>query len=152
MTTTKKGATDATLLLQHDHELVAALFERAETDPNLFEEIRDELTTHATIEEEIFYPALRQALPESERARVDEALADHTDVRQTLAELADMVRESDEFKEMLSDLRDSVAQHVEEEEDELFEKAQQALGPEGLADLGARMQSRKKELTQTVGA
>jgi iron-sulfur cluster repair protein YtfE (RIC family) len=152
MKDTDKHPTDALLLLHKDHRRISDLFRSADRDPGVFDEIRTELEAHSTVEEEFFYPALREALPENERALIDDAFADHADVLQTLAELSDMPRDNEEFREMLSELRDAVLQHVEEEEDELFARARQAIGAAGLADVGARMQVRKEELKETAHA
>lgn len=144
---------DALLLLQKDHRVVEDLFERVETNPALFEEIRNELTIHATLEEEIVYPAIRAALPADERERIDEAVADHAEVKQILSELAAGAAGDQEFKERLEELRDGVLQHVEEEEDEMFAMARRVLDGATLAEMGTRMEARKAELKgEVVGA
>jgi hemerythrin superfamily protein len=146
----REAGRDALFLLREDHQRIADLFERAASDATVFEEIQAELTAHAHIEEEIFYPTLREALPESERGEIDEAFDDHADVKQLLSELSALSSSDDEFKEGLQGLRDGVLQHVEMEEDELFARARTLLEPEALLDLGARMQARKEELQQTL--
>jgi len=137
---------DAMLRLIEDHRRVQALFEKAEGDASLFEQIEIELDAHARVEEQLFYPAAREALSESERERVDMALEDHEDVKETLRRLSKLPREGEEFREALQDLRDSVLQHIEEEEDELFPRVRAAMTPELLAELGGRIDSLETEL------
>jgi iron-sulfur cluster repair protein YtfE (RIC family) len=141
---------DALLLLQEDHRHVAELFDRAGRDPTVFEEIQAELRLHSRIEEELVYPAIRAAMPESERELIDQAVEDHADVKQMLTEIAALSSDTPEFDERFQDLRDSVEQHVEEEEDEMFARARAVLDAGALAELGERIESRKGELKGTL--
>ena len=131
-----KDAEDVLVLLERDHREVESLFQRAEGDPSAFEEIRDALTAHATVEEEILYPAVRTAMAEEQREMVDEAFHDHADVKQMLSEIASLSAGETEFSERLTELRDAVQGHVEEEEGEMFPTVRSLLTPGVLADLG----------------
>lgn len=152
MTNEDRG-TDALIALQKDHRRVEQLMERALSDPTAFEELRNELTVHAQLEEEIFYPAVREAMAADERDMIDDALADHADVKQMLSELAALSGSEEEYRAALEELQDSVTQHVEEEEDEMFAMARSVMDAAALADLGGRMAERKAELKgQLVGS
>ena len=137
---------DALMSLIEDHKRVLKLFERAAGDPSLFDEIRQELTLHAQLEEEILYPAMREAFPAEDREQVDLAVDDHAEVKEALGHLSELALDSDDFRQALEELRDGVSQHIEEEEDEMFPKVRLSLEPGTLADLGAQMDARRTEL------
>jgi iron-sulfur cluster repair protein YtfE (RIC family) len=150
MNSNREAGRDALVLLHEDHQRIAGLFERVESDVTAFEEIQAELRAHTHIEEEIFYPALREALPVSEREAIDEAIDDHADVKQMLSEMSALAADRAELKEGLDALRDSVLEHVEIEEDDLFARARAILTPEALAEMGERMAARKEELLPSL--
>lgn len=145
---------DATELLTKDHEAVKQLFaefERAESDDSkldLYEDLREQLLLHARIEEDIFYPAVREADPKKGDQQIKEALGEHQQVEQMLAKLDQMTADIDaEFAETMSKLASSVEHHVQEEENQVFVTARK-LGDERLSELGARLQERKNQLRQ----
>ncbi len=149
-----RGGT-ATQLLKKDHATVKELFarfekqgERAqETKQNIFSEIQRELETHTTIEEEIFYPAVRESVGGTE-GLVDESLEEHNVVKSLLRELGSMSAEDEEFDAKMTVLQESVEHHVQEEEGEMFPKVEEQLGQERLQELGGQMQARKEALGQ----
>jgi iron-sulfur cluster repair protein YtfE (RIC family) len=130
-----------------DHRNVEKLFKRAQKEPAVFDEIRLELDLHAQVEEEIFYPAVEEALSgEDGEDLVEEARKEHQEVKDLLAELAILDRQGSEFEEKLQKLQDNVEHHVEEEEGEMFKKVRRAIpGPE-LTELGTQMAARKEDL------
>ena len=137
---------DAFTLLKADHQKVAQLFERLEAASgkrklSVFEEIRAELDLHAQIEEEIFYPALEQ--PSETRDLTLEAYEEHAMVKKLLRELSGAGTADDEWEAKAKVLQEAVEHHVDEEENELFEKAQQALGEEEIEELGQRLEAEK---------
>jgi hemerythrin superfamily protein len=81
----QKPKGDALALLKQDHEAVSALFKQTEKDEKaqeeIFSEINSALTIHATIEEDIFYPAVRRAKSEHVKDEVLEALAEHKQIK-----------------------------------------------------------------------
>jgi iron-sulfur cluster repair protein YtfE (RIC family) len=137
---------DAIGLLEQDHRKVEALFERANADASVFDEIRNELEMHTSLEEEIFYPAAREALGDEGADLVEEARQEHEEVKALLQELSGMDREDAEYEEKLKVVQDNVEQHVQEEEGEMFPKMREACSPEQLNEMGSRMHSRKEEL------
>ncbi|MBV8812457.1 MAG: hemerythrin domain-containing protein [Acidobacteriaceae bacterium] len=143
---------DATELLTKDHEAVRQLFEEFESgesnDSKLdaYEDLRQQLLIHARIEEEIFYPAIREADPGKAENPVKEALTEHQQVKQMLAKLDEMAAEVDaDFDESVKQLAKSVEHHVQEEENDIFRVARK-MGKQQLGELGDRLQQRKNEL------
>ena len=141
---------DALALLKKDHQEVKQLFKQAEEDQDsqqeIFGEIKAALGAHATIEEEIFYPAMKNARSEKTKDEVMEALAEHKQVKALLAELSGMSGQDESFAMKLKVLKEDVEHHVKEEEGEMFPDAKKYLGEKQLADLGIRMAARKQEL------
>ncbi|GAB6195882.1 hemerythrin domain-containing protein [Lysobacter xanthus] len=145
-------------LLKADHEKVRGLFEqltkttkRAEkTRVELLEKIRLELDVHTQIEEEIFYPALKEAVGESEdEAMIFEALEEHRAAGElVLPDLLATDITSDRFSGRAKVLKELVEHHAEEEEKEMFKTAREVLGRERLAELGEQMAARKRELME----
>lgn len=105
--------------------------------------ICDELTVHAQIEEEIFYPALREASPDA-AALLDEAQAEHQEARQMIAQLKAMGRADPAMDERVAELNRAIEHHVKEERDELFPRARSS-GLD-LDALGDRLRERQREL------
>ena len=145
-------------LLKADHEKVRGLFsqltettKRAEkTRTQLLEQIRLELDVHTQIEEEIFYPAFKEAVGESEdEATVFEALEEHRAAGElVLPDLLATDVTSDRFSGRAKVLKELVEHHAEEEEKEMFKTAREVLGREQLEELGAQMAARKKQLLE----
>ena len=112
--------------------------------------ICDELTVHAQIEEEIFYPALRQAVSGAADV-VAEAVEEHQQVKLLVARIRELGAADTTMDELVADLARAVEDHVKEERDELFPKARSAPGLE-LAALGLQLKERQMQLTQGAAA
>jgi len=137
---------DAFQLLKTDHEKVAQLFEQLEAASgkaklNVFKQIKTELELHTHIEETIFYPALEK--PEPTHDLTLEAYEEHAVVKNLLSELDKARNVNDEWEAKAKVLKENVEHHVEEEENELFEKASDALSEEQIEALGDRMSAEK---------
>jgi hemerythrin-like domain-containing protein len=153
-------------LLKADHARVKALFrqyEGAEGDHGQSREIAEQIFTalevHATLEEELFYPALRgrlgqetagsevedEDLEDGEEDLVAEAVDEHQEVKSLIAVLRTMSPEDGEFQATFAELREGVEEHVGMEEDELMPDAMAALGGE-LEPLGRQLEQRKEQL------
>ncbi len=149
-------ASDAIELLQEDHREVEALFNEYEqlasddvdAKESVAADICEKLTVHAQIEEEIFYPAARQALGDDTEI-VDEAEEEHADAKQLIAEIEEMSPEDDDYDAKVKSLSEAIAHHVEEEENEMFPKLRQS-GLETQA-LGEQMAERKHEIIDELG-
>jgi hemerythrin superfamily protein len=163
MATTKQGAkrpaataaaakTDATALLERDHADVKKLFKQyeklAEADADggqrqaLAEEICAMLTVHATIEEEIFYPAAREA--EVDDDLLDEAAVEHASAKDLIAQIQSMGPDDDLYDAKVTVLGEYINHHVQEEEGEMFPKCRRA--KMDLAELATALAQRKAEL------
>jgi hemerythrin-like domain-containing protein len=140
---------DAITLLKADHDKVKGLLAQLErttergikTRSELFATIKDELTVHEIIEEEIFYPELR-AHPKA-KDMVLEGFEEHHVVDVLIGELGvlDVGDESWGAKALV--MKENVEHHIEEEEGEMFRTARQVFDRTELAELGARMADRK---------
>lgn len=143
-------------MLRQDHEKVSELLEkltatttRAEkTRPELLEQITAELEVHTAIEEEIFYPALREAASSNgDKEQIAEGYEEHRAVKRlVLPDLQQTEVTSVEFGGRAKVLKELVTHHAEEEEEELFDLAEQLLSAKQLDELAKRMQARKQEL------
>ena len=137
---------DACTLLDSDHQKVERLFaefQSAGTDQarksKLAQTICMELTVHATIEEEIFYPAFRKAAGDDDM--VDEAEEEHQEARDLIAEIED----ADEIDPLMADLQEAVEHHVKEEREEMFPQARKTPSLDLMA-LATQLENRKREL------
>lgn len=134
-------------LLKADHRKVAELFQRLERTAgkrklDVFKQIKEELDLHAHIEEKIFYPALEK--PTETRDTVLEAYEEHKQVKTLLRELSRARTASDEWQAKAKVLQENVEHHVDEEENELFKKADAALSDEEIEELGQRLETEKE--------
>jgi hemerythrin superfamily protein len=151
-TNAPRSAPDALELLKADHEEVAELFVQ-------FEDLDDDgeagerqeivsractmLTIHAQLEEEIFYPAVREAVDELDD-QLNEAEVEHATVKELIAKLQEMDPDDKMYAAHFTVLSEYVKHHVREEEDELFPEVEDA-GLD-LDALGAQLMERKEEL------
>jgi len=145
---------DACDLLDADHLAVKHLFvdyarqaTAAPMEPGdrqaLAGRICEELTVHAQIEEEIFYPALRQAL--GEPALLDEAQAEHRQAKELIARIQGLQAPDPAMDDLVSELARVIEHHVKEERDMLFTKARAAPGLD-LQALRDQLKARQEEL------
>ena len=148
-TTSAGGKGDpATRLLMADHRAVEKLFsqfEKAKDEERkhqLAMRICMELTVHAQIEEEIFYPISRDFLDEDEM--VNEAVVEHASAKDLIAQIEKMDASDQYFDAKVTVLKEMIEHHVEEEEKEFFPKVRKT--DMDLKGAGERMKARKEEL------
>jgi hemerythrin superfamily protein len=142
---------DAITLLKNDHKTVKSLFtkfdrlgDRAHKQRReLVDKIIEELSVHAAIEEQVFYPAVREAVPDV-LDHVLESLEEHHVVKWVLSELDGMDPHEERFVAKVTVLKENVLHHAEEEEDDMFPKVREALGRKALQEMGAVMEKAKK--------
>lgn len=158
-TTARKASTDAIKLLTEDHKEVKALFkayEKLAKDEDSDDADKQEialqiclqLTVHAQVEEEIFYPAAREVLEEADL--IDEADVEHASVKELVAQIeSSSPEEDDHFDARVKVLGEYVDHHVKEEEGELFPKLKKA--ELDLEALGEEIAARKEELLAELG-
>jgi iron-sulfur cluster repair protein YtfE (RIC family) len=108
------------------------------------DQIANELKIHIRIEEEIFYPAVREIGTAKAEEMVDEAYEEHHVVDLVLAELPNVDPEDERFAAKMTVLSELVEHHADEEEKEMFKSAER-LGDDELEALGERMEARLGE-------
>lgn len=141
---------DAITLLEQQHAAVDDLldrFDEARDDQERAEVVRllvNDLRAHATIEEELFYPVLRERLGLHDQVLED--LEEHHLVDVLLDELEGMDPTDERFAAKVEVLAELVDHHVEEEEEDLFPAVRRGLDEDVLTELGRRMQQRSEEL------
>ena len=141
---------DALALLKKDHQTVNRLFDRFEKKPSkaIADKFVRELAIHAAVEEQLFYPAIRQAAQQEELEEADEkvleALEEHHVAKWLLAEVEKLDMDDERFEAKCSVLIESVRHHVKEEEGPLFRLVRRLIAREQLEALGRAMQSAKK--------
>ena len=148
---------DAITLLKTDHDKVKRLLSELEsttergvkTREELFATIKGELTVHETIEEEIFYPALKSH-PKA-KDLVLEAYEEHHVVDQVMAELESTDVSDETWGAKATVMKENVEHHIEEEESEMFSQARQVFDRSELEDLGTQMAERKQSAQQELG-
>jgi hemerythrin superfamily protein len=142
---------DAITLLKNDHRSVEKLFRRFEqAGENAYAEKRklvdliiEELSQHAAIEEQVFYPVARATVPGVEDMAL-ESLEEHHIVKWVLSELDGMDPHDVRYEAKVTVLIENVRHHVEEEETELFPKVRDKLGRNDLNDVGEALASAKR--------
>jgi len=144
---------DAIALLKKDHAEVKAPFKEydklAEADSEagqremLALQICEMLTVHATIEEEIFYPAARDALSEKNEDLLDEAEVEHASAKDLIAQIQSTDASDPLYNAKVKVLGEYIDHHVKEEQNELFPKLTRKMD---MKAIGAQLQARKDEL------
>jgi hemerythrin superfamily protein len=144
---------EAIAMLIEDHQKVQKLFkqfEKAESQQqksDIAEQACNELTVHAELEEQVFYPAVREAIDETDL--LDEAEVEHNVAKELIEKLKGMDSADEEYAATFTVLGEYVNHHITEEQDELFPKVKKAgLDMEALA---AEMAEKKQELMAQMG-
>jgi len=139
---------DAIALLRADHKKVSGLFDAYEKARStakksaLAAEICTELTVHAQIEEEIFYPAVKRALKDKEL--VPEATVEHATLKNLIGQVEGIAPDGEMYDAKVKVMSEYVKHHVKEEQNEMFPKARKTRLD--MAELGAQMAERKQQL------
>jgi hemerythrin-like domain-containing protein len=147
---------DAIALLKDDHRKVRALLDELEptteravkTRQELFARIKDELTVHEIIEEEIFYPTLKQH-PKAKEI-VLEGYEEHEVVNHVMGELEGLPVDDETWGAKANVMIENIRHHIEEEEGDMFVKARQVFDRAELDQLGTAMAERKAEATREM--
>jgi hemerythrin superfamily protein len=139
---------EATALLRADHHKVSELFaeyEQAKTNAKkkvIVSQICTELSVHAQVEEEIFYPAVKKALKDTEL--VPEATVEHATLKDLIAQVEGIEPDGEMYDAKITVLAEYVKHHVKEEQNEMFPKAKAT--DLDMVELGAKMAARKSAL------
>jgi hemerythrin superfamily protein len=150
---------NAVEMLKHDHEKVKALFQQYELaghrahrkKQGLAEEVFAELAVHTTLEEELFYPAMKRQTDQDGKDLVVEAVEEHHVVTTLMDELKGLDPTDERYDAKFKVLMENVEHHIEEEEGEMFPEAEEVLG-ERLERIGQQMHQRKEQLTAAVSS
>jgi hemerythrin superfamily protein len=140
---------NAIALLKADHRTVEELFDKLEGKSRsrsrkaIADKLVRELSIHTAIEEQVFYPAVRDGAPDCKEL-VLVALEEHNVIKWTLDSIESRDADDDRFDAKLKVLRDTVMRHLQEEEGDLFPKVQRALGTVRLNELGTALERAKK--------
>lgn len=145
-------------LLKEDHKKVSGLFDQltetteraSKTRDDLFAKLKSELDVHTQVEEEIFYPVLKQE--DETRDITLEAFEEHRVVKRLLKELDVAEKGTEQWTAKLTVLKENVEHHVEEEEGDMFKKARKVLSDEQAEDLGNRMAAAKQRFASAKTA
>src|SRR4051812_40954340 len=161
MAKSKSGATRAQPLaielLMSDHRKVEDLFEQFEqekesdegTRREIAQQICAELTIHAQVEEELFYPWLRENLEDDDMEMVEEAQVEHNTAKDLIAQIEGASDLDEVFNAKVKVLGEYIKHHVQEEENEIFPEVRDE--QEELDELGQEMAARKGELREEMG-
>ena len=149
---------NAITLLKDDHDKVKKLLEELESTTErgvkrreeLFSTIKRELTVHEIIEEEIFYPTLKQH-PKAKDI-VLEGYEEHHVVDQIMGELETTPVTDEKWAAKFLVMKENIEHHIEEEEGEMFKTARSVFDRQELEDLGARMEALKVRAMEEIGA
>ena len=139
-------------LLKEDHRRVEKMLEQlsktSEDDvarrQELYGQLADDMQAHEIIEEEILYPALKDH-PKA-REVVLEGYEEHHVVDNIMSELNDVPFDDETWAAKFAVMKENIEHHIEEEEEDMFEKAEDIFDDAELGRLGEKMAERKKEL------
>ena len=143
--------------LKSDHHKVKELFRQYEAagdrayqkKKGIAEEVFTELEIHTTLEEELFYPAMKRKTDQDGKDLVAEAMEEHHVVTTLMEELQGLDPKDERYDAKFTVLREHVAHHIEEEEGEMFPEAEEVLG-DRLERLSQQMQERKQQLMASM--
>src|SRR5687768_13664832 len=143
---------NALTLLKEQHTEVDELLEKLEktgdesNKETLFIELADKLAAHATMEERLFYPAVKAKNTEE---ILVESVEEHLSIKRVLADMLEMSIEDENFDAKLSVMKEQISHHAhEEEEGELFPKVRKAFSAAELEALGSEMLALFEELME----
>lgn len=146
---------NAIKLLKSDHQNVMRLFQKVKSTEDtehqeLFEKIKEELEVHTHIEETVFYPKMKES--EELKDLVLEGIEEHHQVKIFLRELSNLMDESEKFEPKLKVLIEDVLHHIQEEEGEMFPKAEEIFNEATLEELGSRLDAEKQHYQKSASA
>jgi len=156
-----RAGKDACDLLDADHKAVKKMFKEYEEltssrargasqkKKELAQQICQELTLHAQVEEEIFYPALREALKDTDL--LDEAAVEHQSAKDLIAQIQAAGEPDEKVDAKVKVLGEYVDHHIKEERGEIFPRARAAKKLDLMA-MREELETRKEELMSEMGA
>lgn len=152
-TTARRTKKDAIKLLTEDHNKVKKMFKEFEKlckkgedqgKEELATQICKELTVHSQLEEEIFYPAVREAIKADDL--MNEAVVEHASAKDLITQIQSMKVSDPMYDAVVTVLGEYVNHHIEEEQNEMFPKVQKS--KMDLEEIGTELSERKEELME----
>jgi iron-sulfur cluster repair protein YtfE (RIC family) len=138
-------------LLHRDHEQARSMFRRLldehpsdERSASLFQQLKEALEIHTTIEEDIFYPPLHGAA--ETHGLIEDGLNEHAEAKQMLQRLSGMSAGSDEWYAALRELYETIEHHVHDEEEKLFPAARRLFSGQHSDEIGNALDTEKTTL------
>jgi hemerythrin superfamily protein len=144
---------DAIDMLKADHKKVKELFRKYEAagdrayqkKKSIAEEVFTEITVHSSLEEELFYPAVKELTDEDGKDLIAESVEEHHVVATLIEELKGLDPKDERYDAKFTVLMENIEHHIEEEEGELFPEAEEVLG-DAIEEVGSQMKERKEQL------
>jgi hemerythrin superfamily protein len=135
--------TDVTKLIETDHREVEALFSQYKEDGKKQTALKicEELDIHASAEELVFYPAVRDEVPDGQKL-AQEGNEEHGEARQLIGRIKN-TEDTSHLADLVNQLEEAISHHVSEEETEMLPKARDAMTAERLDELGSEFQAAK---------
>jgi hypothetical protein len=143
-------------LIKEDHKELESVFkqlEKAEPDaiPGLLQQVAELLIPHSKAEEQVVYPAIKATAP-AEKSDVDDGLAEHHHVEETLKELLASDPSAPGVDGLVAAMIGEVRHHVQEEEEEILPAFSKAASNQQLSDLGEKFTAAKQEARTAMQA
>jgi hemerythrin superfamily protein len=134
---------DVTKLIESDHREVENLFAQFKQDnsKSTAMKICSELDAHAAAEEKVFYPVVRDDVPDGKKL-AGEGEEEHGEARQLIGRIKN-TQDEGHLADLVNQLEQAVSHHVNEEEKEMLPKAREALDASRLSELGTEFQAAK---------
>ena len=134
---------DVTKLIEQDHREVEGLFAQFKSDGSKATAMKicEELDAHAGAEEKVFYPVVRDEVPDG-KTLADEGKDEHGEARQLIGRIKNTEDES-HLAELVNELEQAINHHVSEEEAEMLPKSRDALSEGRRAELGSEFEAAK---------
>lgn len=159
VTMIRRRAMRVTTILKKDHRIVSGLIRTVEITPkfngmvrkSLFNQIHQNVMTHAQAEEEVFYPAVRN-VAFGRGDMINEAYREHETLKNLLEQMKNIDPMRDEFDNRLAELKSKIEHHVQEEESEIFQLCESRMSAEQLRKLGQQLHTKKKEIKIRMAA
>ena len=154
----KKRTRSAITILKKDHRAVSFLFGALRHTTNssirksIFRQVRTRIETHMWVEEEIFYPAVRNIYTTSAEQQVDQAKLEHQQMKDLLHQVGIIDANSFSFMSKINELKEVFENHVDGEENQLFPFAQDNMSSEEIDYLGQLIHDQKLELGEKAAA
>ncbi|UFS72117.1 hemerythrin domain-containing protein [Geomonas sp. RF6] len=136
-------------LLKKDHREVDQLLSQLEGGSEdqreeLFSTLQEEFTEHCQLEEKFFYPQMKKI--NELKDLVQDALEEHSQAKELLVQLEDVIDDDDEFQSALSEFKESVQHHVKEEESKVFKRTSDFISDDQLRDIAMKCMQEKEKL------